>query len=152
MPFAALVQSVHSPGDTPLYVVERHALQIVPGVSAVFPTPGGNLDGPVIGVGDPIYNRADLRLQRRQSGSVVPVRAMELARLVGSGREIESCARVWRSQGYEPILLQGEAATKANLMDALRRKPVGASSGSPRSLSEPGFQSGHGRALPRAGG
>ena len=123
LPFAALVQAVHSPGDTPLYVVERHALQVVPGVSAVFPTPGGNLDGPVVAVGDPIYNRADLRLQRRQSVSVVPVRAMELARLVGSGREIESCARVWRSQGYEPILLQGEAATRANLMAALRRKP-----------------------------
>ena len=123
MPFAALVQTVHSPGDTPLYVVEQHALQIVPGVSAVFPTPGGNVDGPVIGVGDPIYNRADLRLQRRQSGSVVPVRAMELARLVGSGREIENCARVWRSQGYEPVLLQGEAATRANLLEALRRKP-----------------------------
>jgi CHAT domain-containing protein/tetratricopeptide (TPR) repeat protein len=124
MPFAALVQAVHDPGGTPLYVVERHALQIVPGVSAVFPTPGGSVDGPVIGVGDPIYNRADLRLPRRQSGPVVPVRAMELARLVGSGREIESCARIWRSEGYQPILLQGEAATRANVMEALRRKPA----------------------------
>jgi tetratricopeptide (TPR) repeat protein len=124
MPFAALVQAVHDPGATPLYVVERHALQIVPGVSAVFPTPGGRVDGPVIGVGDPIYNRADLRLPRQQSGPVVPVRAMELARLVGSGREIESCAKIWRSRGYQPILLQGEAATRANLMEALRRKPA----------------------------
>jgi hypothetical protein len=124
LPFAALVQPVDSPGGTPLYLVERHALQIVPGVSAVFPGAGAEPDGPVIGVGDPIYNRADLRLPHRQFSPVVPVRAMELARLVGSSREIESCARIWRSQGYQPVLLQGEAANKANLMDALRRKPA----------------------------
>jgi CHAT domain-containing protein/tetratricopeptide (TPR) repeat protein len=124
LPFAALVQNARTPGGSPLYVVEHHALQIVPGVSAVFPTPGANPDGPVIGVGDPIYNRADLRLPRRQTSRIVQVGAsMELARLVGSGREIESCARIWRSRGYQPVLLQGEAANRANLMDALRRKP-----------------------------
>jgi CHAT domain-containing protein/tetratricopeptide (TPR) repeat protein len=124
MPFAALVQAVHSPGDAPLYVVERHALQIVPGVATLFPTTEADLDGPVIGVADPIYNRADPRLPRRKSSPSAAPAPMELARLVGSGREIESCAKVWRTLGYEPILLQGAAATRANLMDALRRKPA----------------------------
>jgi hypothetical protein len=36
MPFAALVQAIHPPGDTPLYVVEGHAIQVVPGVSSLF--------------------------------------------------------------------------------------------------------------------
>jgi CHAT domain-containing protein len=124
MPFAALVQEVHAPGATPLYVVERHALQIVPGVSTLFPTPASNLDGPVVGVGDPIYNRADARLAPGKSTAVAQGRSIELARLVGSGREIENCARVWRSHGYQPILLEGEAANKANLMNALQRRPA----------------------------
>jgi CHAT domain-containing protein len=49
---------------------------------------------------------------------------MELARLVGSSREIESCARVWRSHGYEPILLRGAAANRENLAGALGRNPA----------------------------
>ena len=35
MPFAALVQGFHSPGGAPLYVVERHAIRFVPGVSTL---------------------------------------------------------------------------------------------------------------------
>jgi CHAT domain-containing protein len=124
MPFAALVQGFHSPGDTPLYVVERHAIQFVPAISTLFRTAGSDLDGPVIGIGDPIYNRADPRLPRRTSSSGALAPRMELARLVGSGREIESCARIWRSHGHEPILLQGEAANKMNLTAALRRNPA----------------------------
>jgi CHAT domain-containing protein len=124
MPFAALVQEVRAPGATPLYVVERHALQIVPGASTLSPAPASNLEGPVVGMGDPIYNRADPRLLQGKSAPREAGHSVELARLVGSGREIDNCARVWRSQGYRPILLQGEAANKANLMEALRRQPA----------------------------
>jgi CHAT domain-containing protein len=49
---------------------------------------------------------------------------IELARLVGSSREIDSCARVWRSHQYDAILLRGEEATRENLIQALRRDPV----------------------------
>jgi CHAT domain-containing protein len=49
---------------------------------------------------------------------------MELARLVGSAREIESCARIWKSNGYEPILLTGPAATREKLAEALRLNPA----------------------------
>jgi CHAT domain-containing protein/tetratricopeptide (TPR) repeat protein len=124
LPFAALVQGMGSAGGAPTYVVERHAVQIVPGAATLFPSTPAESDGPVIGIGDPIYNRADPRLVRRVSSTRTPARSMELARLVGSGREIENCARVWRSRGSEPILLQGEAANRANLMEALRRKPA----------------------------
>jgi CHAT domain-containing protein/tetratricopeptide (TPR) repeat protein len=124
LPFAALVPGTGSPGSAPTYVVERHAIQIVPGAATLFPSPRPDSDGPEVGVGDPIYNRADPRLVRRVSATKMPARSMELARLVGSGKEIENCARVWRSHGSEPILLQGESANRANLMDALRRKPA----------------------------
>jgi len=125
MPFAALVSAIHLPGDTPLYAVESHAIQVVPGISSLLRATGSDLDGPVIGVGDPIYNRADPRLRRGRSGSGAPVvPPVELARLVGSGREIETCAKTWRSHGYEPILFQGEAANRANLMGVLQRNPA----------------------------
>jgi len=101
--------------------MEGHAIQFVPGVSSLFRTTEPDSNGPLIGVGDPIYNRADPRLRRADSDAVAP--RMELARLVGSGREIENCARVWRSHGYEPLLLKGEAANRTNLASALRRNP-----------------------------
>jgi CHAT domain-containing protein/tetratricopeptide (TPR) repeat protein len=122
LPFAALVQSAVSPGGAPLYLVERHALQNIPGALTLLAASRSDWNGPVIGVGDPIYNRADPRLVRQPSGSTA--HSMELARLVGSGREIENCARVWRSEGYQPVLLQGEAANRANLMKAMQRNPV----------------------------
>jgi CHAT domain-containing protein len=49
---------------------------------------------------------------------------MELARLVGSAREVEKCARIWQSHGYEPIVLTGAAANRKNLAQALQRNPV----------------------------
>jgi CHAT domain-containing protein len=57
-----------------------------------------------------------------RSSSVAP--RLELARLVGSGREIENSAKIWRSQGLQPILLKGAAANKESLSEALRRNPA----------------------------
>jgi CHAT domain-containing protein len=129
VPFAALVEGFKSHSNTPLYVVERHAVRVVPGISVLFRTATSDSNGPVVGVGDPIYNRADPRLPhtpRRsegQSSAQLPKEPLELARLVGSAREIENCASIWRSQGHEPILLTGAAANKENLLTALRRNP-----------------------------
>jgi CHAT domain-containing protein len=43
---------------------------------------------------------------------------------MGSAREIENCAKVWRSHGDEPIVLRGATATKENLVGTLRRNPT----------------------------
>jgi tetratricopeptide (TPR) repeat protein len=131
MPFAALVEG--SKSGMPRYVVERHSIRIVPGISALFGATKSDFSGPVVALGDPIYNRADRRLsgqpalERRagngpRSSSAVP--RLELARLVGSGREIENSAKIWRSQGLEPIVLKGAAANKESLSEALRRNPA----------------------------
>jgi tetratricopeptide (TPR) repeat protein len=134
MPFAALVEGSKPHSDTPLYVVERHAIQLIPGISVLYRTSASGLNGPVVGLGDPIYNRADPRLphgqfpRRRfdgwQAESRSHVRPIELARLVGSARELENCAKVWRSHGDELILLRGAAANRENLVGALQRNPA----------------------------
>jgi CHAT domain-containing protein len=134
LPFAALVERSKQQLGPPLYVVEHHAIQIVPGVSVLFRTTDSDMNGPMVGLGDPIYNRADVRFQRQQSQgdrsgngwgvSNATAPRLELARLVGSGREITSCAKIWRSQNVEPILLTGAAANKAALSEALRRNPA----------------------------
>lgn len=120
LPFAALVERSQ-------YVVERHAVRIVPGSSTLSPVAARVESRDVVGLGDPIYNRADPRLPRASaaldlSGTLKP--PMEFARLPGSAREIESCAVVWKSHGFEPTLLTGEAANRERLMGALRRGPA----------------------------
>jgi CHAT domain-containing protein len=133
VPFAALVEGSKLHSAAPVYVVERHAIQIVPGISALFNTTLSEVNGPVVGLGDPIYNRADPRFTRRassagwsereQPGPQSPVFRLELARLVGSAREIENCARIWRLHGYEPTVLTGADANREKLAEALQHQP-----------------------------
>jgi CHAT domain-containing protein/tetratricopeptide (TPR) repeat protein len=134
LPFAALVEGSKQQRGPPLYIVEHHAIQVVPGVSALFRSIDPDMNGPIVGLGDPIYNRADVRFQRQQAqgprsgdGRSAPSPTaphLELARLVGSGREIASCAKIWRSQSLEPILLTGAGANKEALSHALRQNPA----------------------------
>jgi CHAT domain-containing protein len=132
VPFAALVEASkpQSGSDTPIYVVEHHAIQIIPRISALISMTPSDWDGPVVGLGDPIYNRADPRLPRpdsraasRQTGSRSHPEPLELARLVTSGHEIEAYAVDWQSHGSQVILLTGAAANRQSLMAALRRNP-----------------------------
>jgi tetratricopeptide (TPR) repeat protein len=134
MPFAALVEGSNPGSDRQSYVVERHSIQVVPGVFALSQTTNSEANGPVVGLGDPIYNRADPRLPRQATApsrmelghgsSTSGVARTELARLAGSGREIESCARIWRSEGIEPVLLTGASANKKSLSDVLKQNPA----------------------------
>jgi CHAT domain-containing protein/tetratricopeptide (TPR) repeat protein len=121
LPFAALVEQMKPDSGGPVYVVERHSVRIVPGIPVLSEGAAPEVSSEVVGLGDPIYNRADQRLPREAAGAAP---AMELARLPGTGREVESCAGIWRSHGYQPVLLNGAAATRENLADALRRNPA----------------------------
>jgi tetratricopeptide (TPR) repeat protein len=129
LPFSALVEGSKLHSDAPRYVVERHAIQLIPGISVLYRTSASDLNGLVVGLADPIYNRADPRRPhgevrpRRSDSGQAESRPLELARLMGSAREIENCARVWRSHGDEPILLRGAKANKENLVGTLRRNP-----------------------------
>jgi CHAT domain-containing protein len=131
LPFAALVQN-SSPG-LQQYLIERHAIRIVPGISALFRSPAPKSDDFFVGVGDPIYNRADLRWSReKRPAAVAPVsvsigsspgRILELPRLPGSAREVEGCAQIWREHGRKVLVLEGADANKHNLIQTLQHDP-----------------------------
>ena len=132
LPFGALVERAPPGRGTPQYVIEQHAIKIVPGVLALLRPPSSNLSDMFVGIGDPIYNRADPRLARSKlsagSSPVAPPAAgsageMELPRLLGSAREVESCARIWQSNGAVSMVLKGAAANKQELAQALRNRP-----------------------------
>lgn len=134
IPFGALV--VDSAG--PVYLAERHAVRITTGavmLAGRHERPWNELlNGRFVGVGDAIYNTADPRWheaarERVDSFAGVVFAASEgpkrqgwaLARLPGSAREIESCARTWDAQ--PPILLEGADAAPAALRRALDAGP-----------------------------
>jgi len=121
LPVAALIEALESgPDATPEYVLAHHTLELIPGVAYWVESgerPAPRLSALFVGLGDPIFNRADERL------AAVRGKPEELAlpRLVGSGAEIETCARAWRGRS---ILLRGHDATREKLVEALRERPA----------------------------
>jgi CHAT domain-containing protein len=137
-PLAAL--EVEGGGET-VFLVERHSLQVVPSALSLR-SRTGEPGGRYLAVGDPIYNTADPRLQptlrlqpaARLAGSFWRPPAQDrqggigpLNRLVGSGAEIESSARVWRELraargGRRPAeILMGARAGRQQFLAALSR-------------------------------
>jgi len=127
LPFAALVQT--STLTSREYLIERHAIRIVPGISALLRSPLPETAEFFVGVGDPVYNRADLRWPRarrplaRPAVNAPPGRILELPRLIGSAREVESCAGIWRANGRKTLVLEGIDANQRNLAEALQHNP-----------------------------
>jgi CHAT domain-containing protein/tetratricopeptide (TPR) repeat protein len=132
LPFSALVEGDPAPSA---YCIERHTLHIVPSAfSLLSEAPRGARGRLFVGFGDPIYNRADPRWH----GAKEPSRGFtnlrmallrspagatrQLARLPGSGREVEACARTWGGE-TAPVLLRGDAASKSSLLRAIERRP-----------------------------
>lgn len=109
------------------FVVAGHAIRFVPsGMSlARRPREPGErrMAGVFLGIGDGVYNRADPRKAEMRAGYGFgsAQAAVELPRLVGSGHELEVCARAWRG---ESRLLTGEDASRAGLIRELARKPA----------------------------
>ena len=91
----------------------------MPGAFALLRTPASALSGTFVGVGDPIYNLADPRRARTKASPAsartesTPV-VLELPRLYGTGREVDSCAKIWASNGQPAVLLKGADANAAN--------------------------------------
>ena len=114
------------------YLAEFHAIEAVPSAELAARTAArrweARLSGPFVAVGDPVYNTADARLPGRGAPGrlfglleAAPGGGVQLPRLVGSGREIELCAREWNRPGA--VLLDGARADKRNLRAALERRP-----------------------------
>ena len=80
-----------------------------------------------LALGDPVYNRADVRFERvrrtdppNSTTAQKPV-GVTLARLAGSGREVESSARAWNAKSTQ--LLMGPNASLNRLRAALEQRP-----------------------------
>jgi tetratricopeptide (TPR) repeat protein len=133
-PFSALVEEDASRSGRPQYLIERHSLRMTTGVPALARRAPRSAQEKFVGVGDPIYNRADPRLPgeaRKSEASIfnpftqrTVAAAMELPRLPGSAREVEACAAVWRVHGLPAALLEGVSATKQAIAESLRAQPA----------------------------
>ena len=121
-PLAALEDSSRQP---PAYLAERHVIEIIPGAGYWVEASSRTRETPApvfVGVGDPIYNTADPRLPPLPRGARPASKpALMLARLVGSGPELDACARSWRG---ERVLLKGAYASRDGLAEQLRRNPA----------------------------
>lgn len=132
LPYGALVAGRRN--GSPVYLIERHAIQEVPAAAVLASRPTQPIQGPFVALGDPVYNRAD----RRWPAAGAPQspsshwlgtlfakngeEAQELPRLPGSGREIRTCADAWGGAGAAPrILLSGMDAGVPQLLEALRQ-------------------------------
>jgi CHAT domain-containing protein/tetratricopeptide (TPR) repeat protein len=138
VPVAALVSGRQ--GGRPEYLVERHTTQLLPAAALLRHGAGARRDRLFVGVGDPIYNAADPRRSAHSPGGLAPLRgylgglsklfsgtpadaSLEMARLAGSGREIEACRQAWGAPRSESILLSGGQASPEQLNQALAFRP-----------------------------
>lgn len=106
LPFAALRD------ESGTLAVERAAIETIPGTLLLEKgaiSPGA----PFLGVGDPIYNKADSRYRAVSSNA-----DLTLPRLPGTANEIEACSKAWGSSS--PQLLMGAEANAASVASALR--------------------------------
>lgn len=125
LPFAAL--AAPGAGGAPSYLIERHSLRLVPSAAMLLAGQGEVWQGPLVALGDPVYNRADPRWGGRAAAGLryrVNGRRAELARLAGSGREVESAAAAYRGSLPAPILLSGPHASRQALLEALAHRPA----------------------------
>jgi CHAT domain-containing protein len=128
LPFPALVMG--SVEGRPLFLIERHAVEITPSAHMLISSPQTGSQapwrsGPFIGLGDPVYNMADPRWRSGLSGAAgTPGKPqLEMTRLAGSGREIRACARLGSPASVPPVLLEGPDASVEALRKALERRP-----------------------------
>lgn len=131
LPFAALVERTGPRG--PVFLAELHSVQIVSGAGMLLGAARESaLSGPFLAIADPVYNTADPRWSGTRPSSFhgfFTARAAEvnragfqLARLPGSAREAAGCAAAWGGP-QPPILLEGEMASRQNLLARLNQRP-----------------------------
>lgn len=120
LPISALIEESGAGRDSPVYVTTRHTVELIPGVAYWLESSEhrDRLSPLFVGVGDPVYNRADSRAAALLPGST---QSLVLPRLVGSGAEIEACARAWEGPS---ILLRGRDASRQKLVEQLQANPT----------------------------
>jgi CHAT domain-containing protein len=114
LPFAALVVGTNRKNE-PIYLIERAALQAIPGALMLKPwAPAPN--GTFLGIGDPVYNAADDRYKGTKNKKDVM-----LPRLPATAAELQACSRAWGAA--KTRILTGEDANLAAVKAALQQNP-----------------------------
>lgn len=129
LPVEALVSDERQ--KRPVYLVQRRAVQLVPGAWAVSDKRQDSRSRSFLGIGDAVFNTADPRYRTGESESansnpLLPVASaaaldsLELPRLIASGREVISCGR--RAGGAQTILT-GTAVNRRRFLEAIASEP-----------------------------
>jgi CHAT domain-containing protein/Tfp pilus assembly protein PilF len=122
LPLAALIEEMDpAPANAPAYVVARHTIELIPGAAYWLESserPDPRLSPLFVGIGDPIYNRADARAARFSYGHSP---SLILPRLVASGTEVENSAKAWHGRS---VLLRGSDASRKKLAALLDERPA----------------------------
>jgi len=136
IPFSALVTGWS--GGQPVYLVEEHSLRVTTGVLRMGQDKPQSwrqvASGKFLGIGDAIYNTADPRWNGHRDGIPVLLPWLAsaatsgppgpvMARLAGTGAEVESCARAWNPEPGSAMLLRGAEASLKQFASAMQKKP-----------------------------
>ncbi len=124
LPFASLVVPV-VPGsgaadarqNEPNYLIERAALQAIPGALMMERPRVVAAHATFLGIGDPVYNAADNRYEGNKNKNLV----MALPRLPATAEELQACSRAWGASGTR--ILTGQDAGLASVRAALLSHP-----------------------------
>jgi CHAT domain-containing protein len=108
VPFGALVVDA---GEEPVYLIQRAAIQTVPG-ALMLKRERIPKDGAFVGVGDPVYNTADARYRGERRSA-----QLALPRLPNTATELESCAREWSPATHR--VLTGMDVTEKSIQHAM---------------------------------
>jgi CHAT domain-containing protein/tetratricopeptide (TPR) repeat protein len=122
LPFAAL--PVDEPGGRTAFLIERVALQTIPG-ALLLERGAIQANGAFVGIGDPVFNQADPRYRPRDQGSSMKAalnKSITLPRLPNTAAEVAACSRAWASDS--PQLLTGSAANRGAVESALATSPA----------------------------
>lgn len=124
LPFASLVVPADARvrKNEPIYLIERAALQAIPGALMLDPLqqPGTGVAAPgatFLGIGDPVYNAAD----NRYLGDKNAKPEMALPRLPATAEELEACSRAWGAR--DTRILMGRDAGLTSVRAALDSRP-----------------------------
>jgi CHAT domain-containing protein len=126
VPFAALPDLCRSKTGKVVPLLAAHSLRLLPSELLLLSPKPNAAEARFVGLGDPIYNSADTRLGSEHisvplNNSSAGMSQIPLARLVGSGNEIQAAAT--QSGLARKQLLTGPHATSAELQAALRENP-----------------------------
>jgi CHAT domain-containing protein len=114
IPFPALM--VARVRQHPVYLVELHSVERIPSAWMLSRAGARLPQGAFVGIGDGIYNPADPRWLGTRNQPV----PLQLARLVASGQEVQSCVRQWAFRS-PAVVLTGARASREEVQVAVKR-------------------------------